>query len=84
MERRLECDGSESVEVCHDLTGAERPVLALVATGQSDERIADTLGQTLPSIRGTLRRFRERTGLAGRMLVAWAVRHKQCCISRTG
>jgi len=81
MERPLEC---EAIEACHELTDAERPVLELVATGQSDEGIAEALGQSLASIRSTLRRFRERTGLAGRVLVAWAVRHEGCCISSPG
>lgn len=82
MERSLERDGSESIEACHELTDAELPVLALVATGQSDEGIAEALGQSLASVRSTVRRFRERTGLAGRLLVAWAGRHERCCISR--
>lgn len=83
MERQREPDGLEiSIETCYELTGAELPVLALVAAGQGDEEIAESLGQSLGSIRSTLRRFRDRTGLSGRTLTASAVRHTRCCISR--
>ena len=82
MERQPEPDDLEiSIETCYELTDAELPALALLAAGQSDEEIAESLGQSLGSIRSTLRRFRDRTGLAGRALTAWAVRHKRCCIS---
>jgi DNA-binding NarL/FixJ family response regulator len=65
----------------HEVTDAERFVLERVARGDLDEAIATKLDQSLAAVRSTLRRFRERTGLAGRMLVAWAVHHDACCIS---
>ena len=63
-----------------DLTGAERRVLGLVAQGRSDEEIAVGEDMTLAGVRSCLRRFRDRSGLAGRLLTAWDVNHEVCCI----
>lgn len=78
MERTREAEGSAHHYAC---TQTEAFVLRLVADGLSDEAIASKLGQTVISIHSTIRRFRERTGLAGRGLVVWAVQHRECCIA---
>jgi len=65
----------------HVLTGSEKPVLVLVARGASDAEIEAELVLTEVALHSCLRRFRERTGLAGRLLVAWSVRHAECCIA---
>lgn len=67
----------------YDLTLSERPVLELVARGSSNAEIEALLGLTEVAVRSSLRRFRERTGLAGRALTAWAVKHEPCCITNS-
>lgn len=81
MERQTTTDHEFLVSACHDLTVAEACVLARVARGCTDDRIAEDLKKSLASIRSTLRRFRDRTGLAGRALAVWAAVHDRCCIS---
>lgn len=63
------------------VTAAERAVLRLVADGLTDEEIASRLGQAVRAVRATLHRFHERTDLGGRRTVAWAVKHRGCCLS---
>jgi DNA-binding CsgD family transcriptional regulator len=67
----------------HDLTPSERRVLALVARGKADAEIEAELGLTEVAVHSCLRRFRERTGLGGRHLTAWAVKHEPCCIAKS-
>lgn len=78
MERERSED--HSIDTCHPLTDAERPILGLVGKGLTDQVIAIRLGETLVAVQSSIRRFRDKTGLGGRALVAWASRHEQCCI----
>ena len=64
-----------------DLTPTERKVLARVAQGETDEEIAKHEEITSVAVKSCLRRFRARTGLAGRSPTAWAVKHVACCIA---
>ncbi len=64
-----------------DLSATERKVLSRVARGESDEEIGEREGMTIVAVHSCLRRFRERTRLAGRRLSCWAARHETCCIS---
>jgi DNA-binding NarL/FixJ family response regulator len=66
-----------------DLTSTERAILGLVARGMSDAEIEAVLGMTEAAVHSCLRRFRDRTGLAGRLLTAWAVKHEACCIAKS-
>ncbi len=79
-------DGVDPIEEHHDdLTPTERVVLRHIARGESDSQITDLEGDlTLTAVRSCLRRFRERTGLSGRALDAWAVKHEECCINAAG
>jgi DNA-binding CsgD family transcriptional regulator len=63
------------------LTESEQRVLHLLGQGRSDEQIAVETKSGLRAVQSVLRRFRDRTGIAGRSLVAWAIAHEQCCIS---
>ena len=65
------------------LTPNERRLLGEVARGASDREISEVIGQTEVSVRSGLRRFRDRTGLAGRRLVVWAVIHWPCCVNQS-
>jgi DNA-binding CsgD family transcriptional regulator len=65
----------------YDLTPAEGRVLRLVAEGESDAEIEAELDMTAAAGHSLTRRFRERTGLAGRALAAWCRQHRACCIS---
>ncbi len=67
----------------YPLTPAEAAVVALVALGKSDAEIAADLETTEAAVHSCLRRFRERTGLAGRQLTAWTVRHERSCIANS-
>lgn len=73
----------DPLEEHHDLSLTERKVLRRLARGESDGHIADHEGMTLPAVHSCLRRFRERTGLAGRLLTAWAGKHETCCFPVT-
>lgn len=64
------------------LTRNERRLLREIARGATDREISVATGQTEVSVRSGLRRFRDRTGLAGRRLVVWAVEHSPCCVMR--
>lgn len=74
----------EELEFHDQLTPTERRVLHEVGRGRADIDVALELDVSLASVQSCLRRFRERTGLHGRLLVAWAVRHEECCITITG
>ena len=75
-------DDEDPIEEHHrDLSPTERKVLRRVAHGETDEEIAQREGMTLVAVHSCLRRFRERTGLAGRRLTTWAATHEPCCIS---
>jgi DNA-binding CsgD family transcriptional regulator len=65
----------------YDVTPAERRVLRLVAAGESDADIEVGLDMTAAAVHSVIRRFRERTGLAGRALAAGCRQHRECCIS---
>jgi hypothetical protein len=52
-----------------------------VAQGLSDEAVAAQESLSLVAVSSCIRRFRERTGLAGRALTVWAVRHEGCCVA---
>ena len=67
----------------YDLTPSERAILALVTRGARDAEIAAELEMTEAAVHSCLRRFRERTGLAGRLVTAWAVKHEPCCIAKS-
>lgn len=73
----------DPLDVHYDLTPSESAVVKLVAGGKSDAGIAAELGMTEAAVQSCLRRFRERTGLAGRLLTAWAVKHEPCCIAKS-
>ena len=72
---------SDALDEHYALTSSEKPVLALVARGASDRDIEAELALTGVGLHSCLRRFRERTGLTGRLLVAWSARHGECCIA---
>jgi DNA-binding NarL/FixJ family response regulator len=77
-------DEQDLLEQHHDdLSRTERRVLLLVGRGRSDEDIAETEVMSVTAVHSCVRRFRDRTGLAGRLLTAWAGRHQECCISVT-
>jgi DNA-binding CsgD family transcriptional regulator len=65
----------------YDLTPSEGRVLRLVAAGESDADIEADPDMTAAAVHSLIRRFRERTGLAGRALAAWCRQHRECCIS---
>lgn len=73
----------EPLDEHHNLTPSECRVLALVARGKTDAEIEAELCLTEAAVQSCLRRFRERTGLAGRTLTAWAVKHEPCCIAKS-
>lgn len=53
----------------------------MLALGLSDSEIAGALGLHLHAVQSRFRRVHERTGLVGRLAVAWAAHHSGCCIS---
>lgn len=61
-------------------TRAEREILSLIADGAADREIADHLVLTVRGVRSRLQRFSDKSGLSGRRLVAWCVRHRYCCL----
>lgn len=63
-----------------ELSATERKVLRRVARGESDEEIAEHEGMTVAAVHSCLRRFRDRAGVSGRRLTAWAAKHEECCI----
>ena len=65
-----------------EVTSAEREVLWLIKDGQSDADIATSLDLSVRAVESRLRRFAVRSGLSGRPLVAWTVRHEACCLAR--
>ena len=77
MERR----GKDGDSHHWDLTQVERRVLEAVADGSTDNEIATVTDSSVRAVQSTIRRFRDRTGLAGRRLVIWAADHRGCCIS---
>ena len=64
-----------------EATASECEVLRLVAVGFTNDEIATAIDVPVVAIASRLRRFHERTGLAGRAGVAWAVRHSDCCLT---
>lgn len=54
-------------------TRTERAVLRQIACGETDAEIAVTLNTARAAVHSCVRRFRDRTGLAGRALTVWAV-----------
>ncbi len=77
----MERSGEEPGSAHWELTDSERRVLDAVADGATDDQIAASTGSSLRAVQSTIRRFRDRTGLAGRRLVVWAAEHRMCCIS---
>lgn len=69
------------LHVHHSLSDGEREVLRLVSRGLTDEEIAQSLEVGLLAVRSRLQRFRDRTGLSGRQLVAWTASHLECCLA---
>jgi DNA-binding CsgD family transcriptional regulator len=65
------------------LTPAEKAVMALLAHGASDEEILRRQQITPAALRSRLDRLSRRTGLTGRLRVAWAARHEACRIEKT-
>lgn len=63
----------------HRLTGQEARLVRRLARGASDKELSTLEGLTEEAARSAMRRLREKTGLPGRRLVAWAGGHKECC-----
>jgi DNA-binding CsgD family transcriptional regulator len=74
-------DGLDDMARHISVTPGERRYLRHVATGHSDTDISALEQVTVQAVQSALRRFRDRTGLTRRALVAWVVRHEPCCIS---
>lgn len=73
---------NESLLAGHfELTDTERGILTLLGQGLTDALIAEALPSSKMGVRSGIRRFRDRTGLSGRELVAWAGHHELCCIA---
>jgi DNA-binding CsgD family transcriptional regulator len=76
-------DAAAALTRHHRITAGESQVLALVRLGMPDEVISKALGIDPRAVESRLRRFRGRSGLAGRAVVVWAVEHRGCCVNKS-
>jgi hypothetical protein len=72
----------EGIELHFVPSATELPVLGQLAAGRGNGEIEAVLGISKDALHSTLRRFGERTGLSGRQIVVWAVRHEHCCLGQ--